>query len=70
MSIHGNKKIIPHKSMVSVQTSVEGRDFHRENGGGGPLGWGAPGKNQPHIHLISFGYLLGMCPFKGLQQGG
>ena len=35
-----------------------------------PLGWG-PLNNQPHIHLISRGYLLGpISPFKGLQQGG
>ena len=26
--------------------------------------------NQPHIHLISRGYLLGICPFKGFQQEG
>ena len=36
----------------------------------GHLGWG-PLNNQPHIHLISRGYLLGpISPFKGLQQGG
>ena len=26
--------------------------------------------SQPHIHLISRGYLLGISPFKGLQQEG
>ncbi len=35
---------------------------------GGPLGWG-PLKNQPHIHFISRGYLLGISPFKGLLGG-
>ena len=34
---------------------------------------GAPGddnlNNQPHIHLISRGYLLGISPFKGLLGG-
>ena len=41
--------------------------IHRENGGG-PLGWGLL-KNQPHIHLISRGYLLGISPVKGLLGG-
>ena len=31
---------------------------------------GAPDHNQPRIHLILRGYLLGpISPFKGLQQG-
>ena len=37
---------------------------------GKPLGWG-PLNNQPHVHLILRGYLLGpISPFKGLQQAG
>ena len=37
---------------------------------GKSLGMGATQENQPHIHLISRGYLLGpISPFKGLQQG-
>ena len=42
--------------------------IHRENAGS-PLGLGPP-NNQPHIHLIFRGYLLGIYPFKGLQQEG
>jgi len=33
-----------------------------------PLGCG-PRTNQPHIHLISRGYLLGISPFKGMLWG-
>ena len=37
---------------------------------GKSLGMGATLENQPYIHLISRGYLLGpISPFKGLQQG-
>ena len=36
---------------------------------GKPLGWG-PLNNQPHIHLIYSGYLLGIAPFfQGLLRG-
>ena len=40
---------------------------HRENGGK-TLGMGAL-NNQPHIHLIARGNLLGISPFKGLLGG-
>ena len=35
---------------------------------GKPLGWG-PLNNQPHIHHIYSGYLLGISPLKGLFGG-
>ena len=37
--------------------------------GENPLEWG-PLTNQPHVHIIYSGYLLGISPFNGLQQGG
>lgn len=46
-------------------------EFHQKNGGGFPLGWG-PWKiiNPPQKAPFFCGYLLGISPFKGLQQWG
>ena len=52
---------------LSLQASIS---IEKKWWGGGTLGMGAPDHNQPHIHLILRGYLLGIFPFEGLQQGG